>query len=160
MLVSYLPSGPTAHFKLTNAKLRCEMASKNPRGCKGEGPEKMKPSTHQPELFLKRFGTRLGHRIGRLFASLYPRNPQFRGRQVVTLYNQRDFIFFRMHRYQFKKDENGCVTGKKVGLYELGPRFTLKLRSLQLGTFDSKKGDYEWIHKRHKMDTSRRKFYL
>jgi ribosome production factor 1 len=166
MLVSYLPEGPTAHFKLSNPRLRCEMVGKNmwrngkaPRGCKGEGPEKMKPSTHQPELFLKRFGTRLGHRVGRLFASLYPRNPEFRGRQVVTLYNQRDFIFFRMHRYQFKKID-GEVTGKKVGLYEMGPRFTLKLRSLQMGTFDSKKGDYEWIHKRHKMDSSRRKFHL
>merc|ERR1711976_566762 len=153
MLVSYLPEGPTAHFKLTNARLRCEMASKNPRGCKGEGPQKMKPSSHQPELFLKRFGTRLGHRIGRLFASLYPQNPEFRGRQVVTMYNQRDFIFFRMHRYQFKKE------GKKVGLYELGPRFTLKLRSLQMGTFDSKKGDYEWIRKKTS-DKVRRKFYL
>ena len=49
---------------------------------------------------------------------------------------------------------------KRVGLQELGPRFTLKLRSLQKGTFDSKYGEYEWIHKRHEMDSSRRKFHL
>lgn len=36
---------------------------------------------------------------------------------------------------------------KKVGLQELGPRFTLKLRSLQKGSFDSKFGEYEWVHK-------------
>ena len=35
---------------------------------------------------------------------------------------------------------------KKVGMQELGPRFTLKLRSLQKGTFDSKYGDYIWTH--------------
>ncbi|KAF6022877.1 RPF1 [Bugula neritina] len=49
---------------------------------------------------------------------------------------------------------------KKCGLHELGPRFTLKLRSIQKGTFDSKFGEYEWMHKRHEMDTSRQKFNL
>ena len=34
---------------------------------------------------------------------------------------------------------------ERVGLQELGPRFTLKLRSLQKGTFDSKFGEYEWV---------------
>lgn len=43
-------------------------------------------------------------------------------------------------RYIFKNE-------KKVAIQELGPRFTLKLRSLQKGTFDSKFGEYEWIHK-------------
>ena len=43
-------------------------------------------------------------------------------------------------RYQFRNN-------KRCGLQELGPRFTLKLRSLQRGTFDSKFGEYEWVHK-------------
>lgn len=43
-------------------------------------------------------------------------------------------------RYIFKNE-------KKVGIQELGPRFTLKLRSLQKGTFDSKFGEYEWVLK-------------
>lgn len=43
-------------------------------------------------------------------------------------------------RYRFKNE-------KKVGIKEIGPRFTLKLRSLQMGTFDSKFGEYEWVHK-------------
>ena len=34
-----------------------------------------------------------------------------------------------------------------MALKELGPRFTLKLRSLQKGTFNSKHGHYEWIQK-------------
>lgn len=32
-------------------------------------------------------------------------------------------------------------------MQECGPRFTLKLRNLQHGTFDSKGGEYEWVHK-------------
>ena len=76
------------------------------------------------------------------------------GRRVVTFHNQRDYIFFRHHLYGFSED------GKKVGLREIGPRFTLKLRSLQKGTFDSKYGEFEWVHKRHEMETSRRKFFL
>ena len=32
-------------------------------------------------------------------------------------------------------------------IQECGPRFTLKLRSLQHGTFDSKGGEFEWVHK-------------
>lgn len=45
-----------------------------------------------------------------------------------------------LFRYIFKNE-------KKVGIQELGPRFTLKLRSLQKGTFDSKFGEYEWVLK-------------
>lgn len=59
-------------------------------------------------------------------------------------------------------------------MQELGPRFTLKLQSLQKGTFDSKCGEYYWIYKVTKStpdllylskslqrgDTERRKFYL
>ena len=44
------------------------------------------------------------------------------------------------YRYVFRNN-------KKVGLQQLGPKFTLKLRSLQKGTFDSKYGEYEWVHK-------------
>jgi hypothetical protein len=69
--------------------------------------------------------------------------------------NQHDYIFFRHHRYEFKNAE-------KVKLRELGPRFTLRLRSLQKGTFDSITGEYEWIKagRRHELEQSRRKFYL
>lgn len=32
-------------------------------------------------------------------------------------------------------------------MQECGPRFTLKLVSLQHGTFDTKGGEFEWVHK-------------
>lgn len=122
------------------------------------------PTEHTPEVILNNFTTRLGHSIGRMFAALFPQNPQFVGRQVATFHNQRDFVFFRFHRWA--SDENVhtqsprplfqwlmCMSRyifkneKKAGIQELGPRFTLKLRSLQKGTFDSKFGEYEWVLK-------------
>lgn len=53
---------------------------------------------HNPELVLNNFSTSLGHAIGRMFQTLFPPLPEFQGRQVVTLHNQRDFLFFRRHR--------------------------------------------------------------
>ncbi|XP_071507028.1 ribosome production factor 1-like [Diadema antillarum] len=141
LVISHLPEGPTTHFKMSNVKLRQDI-----KRCG-------KTSDHKPELILNNFNTRLGHTIGRQVASLFPHDPNFVGRRVVTFHNQRDYIFFRHHRYVFKNN-------KKAGLQELGPRFTLKPRSVQKGTFDSKFGEYEWVHKRHEMDTSRRKFFL
>ena len=47
------------------------------------------------ELILKNFHTLVGRRVGRMFASLFAQDPHFKGRQVATLHNQRDYIFFR-----------------------------------------------------------------
>ena len=144
MVVTHLPEGPTAHFKLTNVKVTKDLRK-----------DWKKITEHRPEVILNNFTTRLGHGIARMLASLFHYEPQFRGQRVATFHNQRDYIFFRHHKYEFKSTE-------KVRLRELGPRFTLKLRSYQKGTFDSKFGDYEWIitNKRHDMETSRRKFFL
>ncbi|KAL3688275.1 hypothetical protein R1sor_014584 [Riccia sorocarpa] len=167
MLVVNLPEGPTAHFKLSSVVLGKDI--------KGHG----RATRHQPELILNNFTTRLGHRVGRMFASLFPQDPNFRGRRAVTFHNQRDFIFFRHHRYIFesreikeKKEKLHKADPKKAKekkkqpkeevitrLQECGPRFTLKMMSLQHGTFDSKYGEYEWLHKPD-MDTSRRRFFL
>lgn len=171
MLVISLPEGPTAHFKISNLVLSKKI--------KGHG----KPTRHLPELILNNFTTRVGHRVGRMLASLFPQQPNFQGRRVVTFHNQRDFIFFRHHRYIFEEKEakdratkgqsklkgatkESGTNGKKphkdlviARLQECGPRFTLKLLSLQHGTFDSKFGEYEWVHKAD-MDTSRRRFFM
>ncbi|KAF8196652.1 anticodon-binding protein [Mycena galopus ATCC 62051] len=110
----HLPNGPTAYFKLTSVQLTKEIY----------GHARATP--HDPELILNNFVTRLGHAVGRMFQTLFPPLPEFQGRQVVTLHNQRDFLFFRRHRYAFRSTE-------KVALQEIGPRFTLKLRSLRKG---------------------------
>ncbi|KAH8378467.1 hypothetical protein KR093_011530 [Drosophila rubida] len=144
LLVIHLPNGPTAHFKLSNVKLTTDI--------KRDHKEITK---HRPEVILTNFTTRLGLTVGRMLGALFHHDPEFRGRRAATFHNQRDYIFFRHHRYEFNKE------GKRVKLRELGPRFTLKLRSLQEGTFDSKTGDYTWIisNKRHAME-SRRRFFL
>lgn len=163
LLIINLPDGPTAHFKLSSLVLRKDI--------KNHG----KPTSHKPELVLNNFTTRLGHRIGRMIQSLFPYDPNFRGRRVVTFHNQRDFIFFRHHRYIFEarekkvdpKDKSAKGAKEKnvaherviARLQECGPRFTLKLVSLQHGTFDTKGGEFEWVHKAD-MDTSRRRFFL
>ncbi|CAG2057540.1 unnamed protein product [Timema podura] len=144
LLVVHLPDGPTANFRLSNVKITSELRRNH-----------KEISTHRPEVVLNNFQTQLGNTVSRMLASLFHYDPEFKGRRAVTFHNQRDYIFFRHHRYEFTP--NG-----KVRLRELGPRFTLKLRSLQKGTFDSKTGEYEWLitGKRHRMETSRRKFFL
>ncbi|PVG02037.1 Brix-domain-containing protein [Serendipita vermifera] len=111
----HLPNGPTAYFKLTSIELTKEIF----------GHARATP--HSPELILNNLVTRLGHTVGRMFQTLFPRLPEFEGRQVVTLHNQRDFLFLRRHRrYAFR-------TPEKAALQEIGPRFTLKLRWLKKG---------------------------
>ncbi|XP_012156826.1 probable ribosome production factor 1 [Ceratitis capitata] len=145
LLVIHLPNGPTAHFKLSNVKLTSDIKRNHKEITK-----------HRPEVILTNFTTRLGLTVGRMLGALFHHDPEFKGRRAVTFHNQRDYIFFRHHRYEFSKE------GKRVNLRELGPRFTLKLRSLQEGLFDSKTGDYSWIitNKRHAMEASRRRFFL
>jgi len=144
ILVIHLPNGPTFHFKVSNLKLTKDIKR-----------DHKEITNHRPEVILTNFTTKLGLTVGRMFGALFNHDPQFKGRRVATFHNQRDFIFFRHHRYEFTKD------GKRAKLRELGPRFTLKLRSIQEGTFDSKTGDYAWIitNKRHLME-GRRRFYL
>ncbi|XP_050294254.1 probable ribosome production factor 1 [Anthonomus grandis grandis] len=145
LLVIHLPNGPTAHFKVSNVRITTELR-RNHKDI----------TTHRPEVVLNNFTTRLGLTVGRMLGALFHYEPEFVGQRCVTFHNQRDFVFFRHYRYGFDSE------GKKAKLRELGPRFTLKLRSLQRGTFDSKYGQYEWIKdgRRHDMETSRRKFDL
>lgn len=144
MVVVHLPNGPTAHFKLSNVRITKEIRRSH-----------LEFTKHRPEVILTNFTTRLGLTVGRMLGALFHHDPEFKGRRAVTFHNQRDYIFFRHHRYEFTKD------GGRAKLRELGPRFTLKLRSIQEGTFDSKYGDYDWMitNKRHAME-GRRRFFL
>ena len=161
MLVAHLPVGPTAFFKLSNVEVS---ASVDHAGRKTD---------HEPEVLLNNFSTRLGRRVGRFLGSLFFPQPEFQGRQAVTFHNQRDYIFVRHHRYIFEEKDDKLALKeqeKKISkkptkkviarLQELGPRFTLKMRWLQDGVFDTQHGEYEWFHRRKEMDTSRRKFHL
>jgi ribosome production factor 1 len=37
-----------------------------------------------------------------MIQSLFPQDPNFHGRRVVTFHNQRDYILFRHHRYPYQ----------------------------------------------------------
>ena len=149
LILSKLPQGPTAFFKVSNVQVSDSVPGAGRR------------TEHQPEILLNNFTTRLGRRVGRMLSSLFYSKPAFQGRQCVTFHNQRDYIFVRHHRYIFEERPVDKRKKKVIArLQELGPRFTLRLRWLQDGTFDTKFGAYEWLHRRKQMDVSRRKFHL
>jgi ribosome production factor 1 len=161
--VVHLPSGPTFHFSISNWI--------EGRKLPGHG----NPTNHYPELLLNNFKTPLGLLTAKLFMTLFPPSPEFVGRQVVTLHNQRDYIFVRRHRYVFREKrqtEKSIVgtDGKEVkgvediraGLQELGPRFTMKLRRVDkgIGRAGSEGLDatqWEW---KAKMEKDRKRFNL
>ncbi|GAB0491007.1 hypothetical protein MMPV_002250 [Pyropia vietnamensis] len=118
----HLPAGPTAVWRLTSVV--------PPREIRGHG----KALPGRPEVLLNNFSTTLGHRIGRMLGALFGGGVGVSGRarQVVTWHNQRDFVFFRFHRYIFQDG------GERVGLQELGPRFTLRLDRLLRGAWGAR----------------------
>jgi ribosome production factor 1 len=138
LYLMHLPAGPSAFFNLTSLMPAVKI--------RGKGRVKRSIA---PELILNNFSSRLGHSLGRMFAALWPRQPDYKSRRVITLHNQRDFIFFRQHRYVFDAVD-------EARLQEIGPRFTLKLRALQTGLWDSKNGQYEWRAKSDVVDASAR----
>ena len=119
LLHVHLPEGPTCLYKLSSLKLSKQI--------KGHG----KATSHYPELILNNPNTRLGHRVSRMFASVFPQRPEFKGRRVVTFHNQRDFIFFRHHRYVFEEKKVGGTTAV---------HFYMRSRGSQDGALSIKEG--------------------
>ncbi|KKY19222.1 putative rna processing factor 1 [Phaeomoniella chlamydospora] len=158
LTVIHLPEGPTFHFSISNWVDGKKMP--------GHG----NPTDHIPELILNNFRTPLGLLTAHLFRTLFPAQPQIQGRQVVTLHNQRDYIFLRRHRYIFreKRETEKSVTNTegeavkgvediRAGLQELGPRFTLKLRRIDKGIQRGSGQEWEW---KGRMEKVRTKFQL
>lgn len=98
-------------------------------------------TSHRPELVLNNFDTRLGHRVGRMFASLFHQDPTFRGRRVVTFHNQRDFIFFRHHRYIFEERQKK-EKGKKEKVNYVKARLQVSQRRARGGPAEEGGGRY------------------
>ena len=119
--IVHLPNGPHFHFSVTN----WVDGKKLPRHANDTG--------HYPELILNNFKTPLGILTAHLFKGLFPAAPELEGRQVLTLHNQRDYIFVRRHRYVFrdKRETEKPILGNdgkpikgvediKVGMQEIG----------------------------------------
>lgn len=60
LIISHLPAGPTAIFKISNVKLNQELWNHG------------RTNDHFPELILNNFNSKVGRRVGRMFASLFP----------------------------------------------------------------------------------------
>ncbi len=158
LTVVHLPHGPTFHFSISN----WVEGKKLP----GHG----RPTDHAPELILNNFRTPLGLLAAHLFRTIFPAQPELQGHQVITLHNQRDYIFVRRHRYIFRekratekniigpdgKEVKG-VEGIRAGLQELGPRFTMKLRRIDKGIQRASGQEWEW---KGRMEKERTKFQL
>ena len=154
----HLPNGPMFHFSVSSWV--------NPKVLPGHG----RPQSYYPELILNNFRTPLGLLTAHLFRSLLPSQPEFLGRQVLSITNSRDWIFLRFHRYLFreKRETEKAVVGGdgkempgaqgiRVGLQELGPRLTMKLRRIDKGIQQSSGQQWEW---KGKTDRVRTKFQL
>ena len=86
LVLCHLPDGPTAYFKINSLVYTKKI--------KGAGQS----TDHFPEIILNNFRTRLGHTISRMFECLFPRKPDFIGRRVITIHNQR-YIIIRKFIY-------------------------------------------------------------
>ncbi|KAF2496605.1 Brix-domain-containing protein [Lophium mytilinum] len=152
--IVHLPSGPMFHFTISNWV--------EGRKLPGHG----NPTNHYPELILNNFRTPLGLLTAHLFKTIFPPQPEVQGRQVVTLHNQRDYIFVRRHRYVFrdKRASEKSILDKdgkpmkgaeeiRAGLQELGPRFTLKLRRVDRNIQRASGQEWEWKSRMEKVRT-------
>lgn len=73
--VSLINENCTAEFRVKDYKPTYEIHNKGIS------------SFYHPELILKNFNTGLGRRTGRLFASMFRSDPEFKGWTVVTFHN-------------------------------------------------------------------------
>ncbi|KNG47211.1 rna processing factor 1 [Stemphylium lycopersici] len=151
-----LPEGPHFHFSVSN----WVDGKKLPRHANDTG--------HYPELILNQFKTPLGILTAHLFKNLFPAQPELEGRQVLTLHNQRDYIFVRRHRYVFrdKRESEKPILGNdgkpipgvedvKVGMQEIG--MTLKLRRIDRGIQFKSGQEWQW---KGRMDKQRTRFNM
>mmetsp|Transcript_28957 Transcript_28957/g.47480 ORF Transcript_28957/g.47480 Transcript_28957/m.47480 type:complete len:301 (+) Transcript_28957:118-1020(+) len=129
LIICHLPLGPTAYFTLSGGVLRHDLDG-------GSAPM----SEAYPHVILNNFQTQLGQRVGNILKCLFP-IPKMDTRRIVTFSNADDHISFRHHVYS---KENGNTTDK-VKLYEVGPRFEMRLYQIKLGTLEMKDAETEYV---------------
>lgn len=139
LIVCHLPLGPTAYFTLNGAVLRHDLEKAAPM------------SEAYPHIILNQFNTELGKRVGNILKCLFP-VPKLDTRRIVTFSNNDDHISFRHHVY--KKEGN---TEDKVTLYEVGPRFEMRLYQIKLGTIEMNDADNEYVLRPYMNTASKRR---
>lgn len=144
LIVCHLPLGPTAYFTLNGAVLRHDLDG-------GAAPM----SEAYPHIILNNFQTDLGKRVGNILKCLFP-IPKPDTRRIATFSNNNDHISFRHHVYS--KEGTGNTTDK-VTLYEVGPRFEMRLYQIKLGTLEMKDAENEYVLKPY-MNTANKRTML
>lgn len=140
LIITHLPYGPTAYFGLKDVVLRHDLSTK---------PAPM--SEQNPNLVFHNFESKIGTRVKTILQALYPPPTTSKvNKRVQTFANYKDSIHFRHHNYEIeegKKDEVGKV--ENVTITEVGPRFTMHLYRIELGTLDMKDLKTEWVLRPH-----------
>lgn len=140
LIVSHLPHGPTAYFALSDVVMRHDIDRK-----------KIGTMSEQyPHLIFDNFSTEIGKRVSNILKFLFP-VPKPDSRRIMTFQNRSDFVLFRHHVY--KKGENG------IELQEIGPRWTMRLYQIRLGTLEQSEAELEWVLRPY-MNTARKRKVL
>eukprot|EP00917_Polyrhabdina_sp_WS-2016_P026887 GHVP01057562.1.p1 GENE.GHVP01057562.1~~GHVP01057562.1.p1 ORF type:complete len:311 (+),score=44.75 GHVP01057562.1:20-952(+) len=149
MVVSHLPHGPTAYFNIADIVLRHDLPERPPA-----------MSEMYPHLIFHDFATPLGQRTANILKHLFP-VPSSSTSRVLSFVNVGDHIAFRHHVWkdggsanpdgneEFKKKEGKRKKDAPLHhnpvLMEIGPRFTMRLFRIDLGTIDQKGIESEWV---------------
>mmetsp|Transcript_22586 Transcript_22586/g.72230 ORF Transcript_22586/g.72230 Transcript_22586/m.72230 type:complete len:288 (-) Transcript_22586:106-969(-) len=136
LVVSHMPHGPTAYFGLANVTMRHDI----------EGATNM--SEAYPHLVIDNLTTKIGARVATILKHLFP-VPKPDSKRVVSLVNRADLLSFRHHVYAKEKAD--------VHLYEVGPRFDLRLYQIKLGTIDQEEVENEWVLRPYMNTASKRR---
>lgn len=124
IVVSHMPHGPTAYLGMSNVVMRHDIP-----GCANV-------SEAAPHLILHNLSTKIGQRVGEILKHLFP-VPKPESRRVISLVNKDNVIAFRHHTYLKEKGD--------VRLFEVGPRFELKLYQIKLGSIEQTEVENEWV---------------
>jgi len=138
LVICHLPYGPTAYFNLSGTIMRHDIPDVGPM------------SEQKPHLIFHNFKTQLGERTMSILKYLFP-VPKEDSKRVITFANHDDYICFRHHTFKKVEDE--------IEMHEVGPRFTLKLYEIKLGTLDQiEAADTEWVYRPYMTTSKKRRF--
>jgi len=132
LIISHLPHGPTCYFSLTDVIERHDLPEK---------PANM--SEAPPHLIFHNFSSKLGSRVQDVLKYLFP-PPSPLGKRVLAFHNSHDIIAFRHYVWTTDGDAAAGVKPGDPKLTEVGPRFSMRLYKIELGTIEMKDLEVEW----------------
>uniref|UniRef100_A0A8C5KR13 Brix domain-containing protein n=1 Tax=Jaculus jaculus TaxID=51337 RepID=A0A8C5KR13_JACJA len=140
LMVSHVPSGPTAYFALRDGVVR------------QDHPDPGAMSGAKPHLITHGFSSQMGKRVSGILRDLFL-VPKEDSHLVIAFANQDNYISFRHHVHK-------TTDGRNVELAQVGPVSELKLCVIRLGTLDQEAtADVGWRWHPYK-NTARKRVFL